>query len=281
MVHQSTSLQLHIELEINGLEIVDRSSTTDASYASILEELKSYRDAWLNFNLAPRFIQRISGISYPKFHNNVYFTGCDHSVVDDGRLELFDLIHTAKFYSSVTPPPLTFKKIFNEFAVDTKQDLIVLVQYNRERFFAQVHFHHIITRNPHPLAHFPTLTVRFKHSTDENHSRGFVFTRPILMQDILVIQFRAPIESSTRCDDILIWNWQSGCFLGRIHSATDGGLPVFLDKTHLLLYATLSDPCVEPYPTKPDKVALLVYRVSNTATPGYPEPPNAEFYAPS
>ncbi|KAH7333867.1 hypothetical protein B0J17DRAFT_116983 [Rhizoctonia solani] len=44
IVCHSTSLQLHIELEINGLEIVDRSSTAGASYASILEELKGYQN---------------------------------------------------------------------------------------------------------------------------------------------------------------------------------------------------------------------------------------------
>ncbi|KAL5638784.1 hypothetical protein ACGC1H_003216 [Rhizoctonia solani] len=59
-VSSSVSLQLHIELEINGLEIADGSSKGNLNYSLILKELRDYRNAWLNLKLSPLASQRIA-----------------------------------------------------------------------------------------------------------------------------------------------------------------------------------------------------------------------------
>ncbi|KAG8718674.1 hypothetical protein FRC11_003514 [Ceratobasidium sp. 423] len=151
IVHQSVSVQLHIELEVNGLEIVEQSPKVGTSYASILQELKDYRDAWLNFRLSLAYLQRIAdpatGIICPEWglHNEAYFGGFRRPEEDDPEAYPLDSIQVAHFYSPTIPPPLYFKKKTDESTVDPKQDLIVLVEHDTKQLvifsFTHAHFH--------------------------------------------------------------------------------------------------------------------------------------------
>ncbi|KAG8689054.1 hypothetical protein FRC11_004224 [Ceratobasidium sp. 423] len=283
-VRQSISLQLHIELEVNGLEIPKQSPKVGTSYASILQELKDYRDAWLKFRLSPVVVQRIMGpdILCPhwEIQNGAYIGGfreSEEEYEDDFR---FDRIQVSKFYSSTTPPPLHFKK-FDHFVADVYQDLVALIDYDADRsVFARVYFYHTVTGQPHPLARLSTFTVRFEDYVDEEPVWGPLETDPMIMGSILVIKFTWP-EGSHYYYDALIWNWRSGLLLGRIHSEANSADFTFLDKNHLLLYAFPSDSSIESNSERPSQVALLIYRVPTTAAVSHQELPNADFYAPS
>ncbi|CAE6432935.1 unnamed protein product [Rhizoctonia solani] len=128
-VRQSVSLQLHIELEINGLEIINRSSNTSGDYSTILAELKGYRDAWcsLKFDsvVQQRVLSNIQGMEWD-IKNGAYI----------GRLQGdngFDRIQIIHLCSPTAPAPLDPKKRFDDFMVDVGQDLVVLIEYIEER----------------------------------------------------------------------------------------------------------------------------------------------------
>ncbi|CEL57168.1 hypothetical protein RSOLAG1IB_08401 [Rhizoctonia solani AG-1 IB] len=290
IVRQSISLQLHIELEVNGLEIanIDRSSDRSHDYASILEELKDYRDAWLNFRLGPETLKQVrkpTGYN-PRYelNNETYFRAFHQLVHDEDNGSeggpTSDYIQVVKFNSLVHSPLLKFKSI-HEFAVDSNGDLIVLVEYDkeyeryRERFtyitFRRVHLHlrHITTGESHSLARFPIITVQLRSLDDQPW--GFTRGCPIIMKDLLVVHFVRRIligDPSLRGDpstdgEILIWNWRSGALLGRINCGTERAKSVFLDESHLVVYSPFPHLNTESEVVGLNQVALFVYRVPN------------------
>ncbi|CAE6466059.1 unnamed protein product [Rhizoctonia solani] len=287
IVHLSVTLQLRIELEVDGLGIVKRPSRVNTNYQSILQELKEYRNAWLNFRLNPPVIQLIvdPDVSCPhwEIRNGACIGGFRESEAeyeDDDRLDRIQVVY---FYSSVVPSPLDFKKKFDHFVADANQELVVLIEYDVERSVsARVDLHHTVTGQPHPLARLPNFTVRFEDYIEEAPTWGPLQTNPMIMGSILVIKFTWP-EGSSDYYDMLMWNWRSGHLLGRIHSETNDAEFTFLDKNHLLLFSSLPNSSGDPDFEIPNQVALLIYRVPTAAgeTAGLQEPLNTGFYAPS
>ncbi|CAE6463973.1 unnamed protein product [Rhizoctonia solani] len=287
IVHQSTSIQLHIELEAGGLEIVGRPLKAGANYASILGELKGYQDAWLNFRLGPHFQQPFpdlrTGTYHPQLSDKTYFEALlqpddEGDYIADYPLNRIQVVD----FDSSTNPLLNFKKKFEVFTTDLKQDLIVLIQYNHEHLTsAIIHLHHISTGVPHSLARFPTLTARFEDDASEEPPSRSIYVCSMVMRDVIVVNFAPRYRGASRYGDVVIWNWQSGVLLGRILSETDGTAPVFFDKDHLLLYSFPPNSSIEPNSTGSNQVALLIYRVPTTAAMVHQELPNADVYVPS
>ncbi|EUC59010.1 F-box protein, putative, partial [Rhizoctonia solani AG-3 Rhs1AP] len=129
IVADTTSLQLHIELEANGLEIVKGSFKGEATYSIILEDLRRFRDAWLNLDV-----------------NAIQFIPLDSESPD--------------------PPPLMFDFKFNEFTVDPEQGLIAMI-CRADDFdlgnTCDIHLCSSATGLAHPLAQYPKLTVAFDY----------------------------------------------------------------------------------------------------------------------
>ncbi|CAE6476087.1 hypothetical protein ACGC1H_003213 [Rhizoctonia solani] len=277
IVRQSVSLQLHIELDVNGFEISDRSAKTSICYSSVLEELKGYRDAWLNFRFAPVVQKRIIP-NFPNMEWDIKHGACiggfRESSLEHPQDYLLDRIQIIHLCSPVAPPPLDFKKKFNDFMVDMGQNLVVLIEYVFESpssAFANVHLYHTTTGLPHPFAMLPTLTVRFKGPLNS------VEPDILVLDNILVISFLEP-ENTTSGYDTLMWNWKSGLLLGRIHSETSADLS-FLDRSHLIVYRSLLDSTGGPQES--NQVGLHIYRVPIATTASCQERTHTEFYAPS
>ncbi|KAH7333850.1 hypothetical protein B0J17DRAFT_674362 [Rhizoctonia solani] len=272
-VLQSISLQLLIGLEVTGLEILDISSK--ASYSSVLAELKGYQDAWQNFRLSP-VVQ--SPVEIPlaldidwELRNGAYIGGFRESNKEYPGDNQFDRIQVIHLHSPVVPPPLDFKKKFNNSMVDISQDLVVLVEYFQESpssVIANVHLHHVTTGLPHSLAQLSTFTIR-----DENLRSSS--TDLVVMGSILAITFAGPESSVSGCCDTLIWDWRSCHLIGRIKSESNDADITFLDKGHLLVFSALPSPSQEP-----NQVALLFYAIPNSPTSNQ-EPPQADVYVPS
>ncbi|CAE6498757.1 unnamed protein product [Rhizoctonia solani] len=275
IVRNSVSLQLHIELEVNGFEIIDQSTKTSICYSSVLEELKGYRNAWLNLRfvriqqrIIPNFLHMEWNIKHGAYIGGFRESNLEHP--EDNQLDRIEIIHLC---SPVTSPPLDFKKKFKSFRVDVGQNLVVLIECVKESpsfAFAYVHLHHTITGLPHPLARFPTLTVRFKGTPNAMEPDILV------LDDNLVIKFLGPGNVASGYGyDILLWNWKSGLLLGIIHLETSADLS-FLDKNYLFAFCPLIDSASGSQES--DQVALHIYRIP-IVTPDYQEP--AEAHSPS
>ncbi|KAH7333851.1 hypothetical protein B0J17DRAFT_116357 [Rhizoctonia solani] len=277
VVRHCISLQLHIELEINGLEVAYQSSTVD-SYSSILRDVEGYGDAWLNFRLTPGVQQHIihPSIRDPRWilRNGIYIRGFRESNVDYTGDNRIDRIQLTDLYSRVVPAPLDFKQKFHDFVVDVSQDLVVLFTNSKARSLSHVHMYQITTGMPHPLARLPVFTVRF------DDSWGSIGTELMVLGSILVIISSGPESIPNRCN-ALIWDWQSCHLLGGIHVETrDDLILAFLDKNHLYAYSTLPNSATELQ--DPNQLALLIFRIpSSTANNIHQEPQSVDFHVPS
>ncbi|CUA78517.1 similar to Ubiquitin associated and SH3 domain-containing protein B (Suppressor of T-cell receptor signaling 1) (STS-1) (Cbl-interacting protein p70) [Rhizoctonia solani] len=286
IVRQSTSLQLCVELDVNGLEIVKQSLKAGVTHAVILEELKGYRDAWLRFRFGPPLQRPATNPIMPprpgQCHGEAYFEPfCAPGVGEDTNKRCqFNRIQVTSFRPPTNSnPPLDFKRTFKTFSVDPKQDLIVLIEYEDASFTrVDIHLNHLSTTKPHSLAQYHTLTVRFE---ELDEGQGFYYGGTWIMGHILLARFTpASQKNRSNCDNIAIWNWQSGLFLGRILSGTNNTIPTFFDKNHLLFfsYTSGSSSSAKLVQSQP---ALLVYRIPTSITVSAQEPLIADCYMPS
>ncbi|KAJ1311913.1 hypothetical protein OPQ81_010373 [Rhizoctonia solani] len=121
LVTKSTSLQLHIELEANGLELVKGSFQRGATYSAILKDLRRFRDAWLDLDLTEP-AERLS-----QDHPPLTFDFTFNEFTADPGQELLAILSR-----------------------DTERDAYV-----------HVHLCSSATGLAHPLARYPRLTAEF------------------------------------------------------------------------------------------------------------------------
>ncbi|CAE6362078.1 unnamed protein product [Rhizoctonia solani] len=276
-VSSSVSLQLHIELEINGLEIADGSSNRNSNYSLSLKELRDYQDAWHNMRFSPMVQQPIGDqdteVPNWELRNGVYYgdfrvSEPDHE--DDFRVDRIRIINLG---SSDIPPPINFEKKFNLCAVDPNQDLVILIEDEQEGSeFAYFHLHSSTTGQPHPLAEHSTITIRFDSAflRENDLSDEAMSVFPEVMGNYFLVQIYWP-ESDCMISEILLWHWRTSILLARIYSEHDTARCTFLDKSHLLVYSTLSENGLDS-----SRLALLVYRIPSI-TDNHQVPPNANF----
>ncbi|CUA78518.1 hypothetical protein RSOLAG22IIIB_07134 [Rhizoctonia solani] len=288
IVHRSTRLQLCIELDVNGLEIAKQPLKAGVTYATILEELKGYRDAWFNFKLGPPFRQvitdSIASQSYGQYHDEAYFEAFRAPEAGEYIAGHYPLnrIRISGFRSSTNSSlSVDFKRNFRNFFVDPKQDLVILIEYEGFSFtWVNIHLHHLSSVKPHSLARFPTLTVRFE---ELGKQPTFYYGNSWIMGYILVVRFIPTNRKKRRvCDNIVIWDWQSGLFLGQIISKPDGPKPTFIDKHHLLFfsYTSKSSSSDEPDSIPLYQPALFVYRIPTTTSAVAQESVTVDGYMP-
>ncbi|CCO34639.1 hypothetical protein BN14_08743 [Rhizoctonia solani AG-1 IB] len=123
LVMTTTSLQLHLELESNGLEIAPGSAEANSNYALILEELRRYHNAWLDLNLDGPHEKTMSGQMVKWRLNQGHYT-----IVHLGGAALFGprSLNSVPLSNPNFGEDITYDQPFHEFYVDRAQDLVVL-----------------------------------------------------------------------------------------------------------------------------------------------------------
>ncbi|GAB1522013.1 hypothetical protein RhiTH_005112 [Rhizoctonia solani] len=279
-VSSSISLQLHIELEINGLEIADGSSKGRPNYSLSLKELRDYQDAWFNMKFGPMVQQPIGNpdIDVPNWglRNNIYYGDSRIStpdLEDDDDDYFVDRTQVVALGSSDIPPPTNFQKKFAFCEPDPQQDLAVLVEDEQQSSqVVRFHLHSLTTGQPHPVAEHPIITVSFDiEFLRVNALMGeAVSADPEIMGNyfLVTLEWR---EASCDISETLLWDWKTGMLLARIqeNNAIDCA---FLDKEHFLAYSALPGD-----DHKPSHTALLVYRIPTVSLDLKEVPPNADF----
>ncbi|CAE6419591.1 unnamed protein product [Rhizoctonia solani] len=253
LVKNSVVLQLQIELEVAGMEIME--SIGDATSPSLLEDLKQYVNAWAEMNLGPAIelpmpkdrillweLREGSFISAYSTQSNASST---HSRKLPNALQVIPLD------VQELPKPMKFGLTFHEFTLDLSQELVVLAVVDLPR---QDRIR-LLLRSPetglsHPLAQQPIILVLLEFPIQHKRDSSIALE---VMGDILVAKF-ADIKSLAY--EILIWNWKSATLLNRIYSRTGICDMGFLDRRTLILYhAAASDGS-----TALRTASLLVYR---------------------
>ncbi|KEP49854.1 putative F-box protein [Rhizoctonia solani 123E] len=236
IVVSSISLRLHIELEVNGLEVVKTSTMNSKSANSTslltLKELNLYRDAWLK----PDFDTPVERpVGHPKvlcwkLHNEAYFKAYSSFAPQDypDSLEIITLNWLSP------PPPVSFRTKFQRFAVDPGQNLAILVAAIPERpNHIQLHIRSLTTGQPHPDAERPELTVEFDFEASI-YANSTVCYAPEVLESVLVIQLNSEIR---RTYEILTWDWKSGRLLHRISSRIGTCASRFISSSHLAVFS--------------------------------------------
>ncbi|CAE6496614.1 unnamed protein product, partial [Rhizoctonia solani] len=276
-VSSSVSLQLHIELEINGLEIADGSSKGNPNYSLILKELRDYQDNWLDLKLSPLVSQRIrtTNADMPNWdlRSGTYYGEFCASELDHDQDYLVDRTQLATLGSSSLSPSTNYGKKFSFCIVDPKQDLAALVEDERvDSGLARLHLHSVTTGQPHPLAEHPILTIGIDGAFLHEHNLlgEPMSTDPKVMGRYLAVKFNWP-ESDYNVTEILLWDWRTGVLLARVYCEHHSARYTYIDKEHLLVYSALAE-----NNARSAHLALLIYHIPNL-TSGYAAPPNANF----
>ncbi|KEP46733.1 F-box-like domain protein, partial [Rhizoctonia solani 123E] len=249
LVAESTSLQLHIELEVNGLELVKGSSKHDATYSVILEDLKRLYDAWLTLDIGEPIVRSLGSLPGPLWdlRENFYIRAFSRS-----EANIPDTVQFIPLDGQTPDPPcFMFDFGFREFTVDPEQALIAMISRGPDNNTCHVHLCSSITGLPHPLAEHPRLTAEFDFEPP-TVSSGFAIE---IMEHLVLVKLSYP---DTSIYEVLIWDWKSGNLLHRISSRKGMCDFMFLDQRHLVLLASTTGPTE-------DSIALLVYDISNTA----------------
>ncbi|CAE6534027.1 unnamed protein product [Rhizoctonia solani] len=253
IIINSVSLRLHIELEVNGLEVVKSSAmkSTQIISSSILGELHRYRNAWLKPDLN---IPVERPVGHPKvlrweLHGGAYFKAYSSFAPQDCP----DSLQIIPLDSVLLPPPVKFCTKFHRFTADPSQDLAILVAAIPERFtadpsqdlailvaaiperpnYVQLHIRSLATGQPHPQARRPDLTIEFDFEVSVL-SNSTVCYAPEVQGSVLAIRFDSDVK---RTYEILAWDWKTGSFLHRISSRNGACASRFIDSSYIVVFS--------------------------------------------
>ncbi|CAE6466114.1 unnamed protein product [Rhizoctonia solani] len=276
VVSSSISLQLHIELDISGLEIADGSSKGNPNYALILKGLRDYQNAWLNFRLGP-MVQQSLGTSIVEVNweirSGTYYGDFRASDLENDDFWV-DNTQFVELGNPNIPPPVNFEKRFSFCVADPKQDLVVLIEdEQRGSNFARFYICSATTGKPHPLAEHPVLTVTFDSAFlhDNDLLDELMSANPEVMENYFAVNMEWR-EADCDASEFLLWDWRTGILLTRINAEDSASQYTFLDKKNLLVYSALPENGLQP-----TRLALLVYRIPGI-TPDHKVPPDANFH---
>ncbi|CAE6352266.1 unnamed protein product [Rhizoctonia solani] len=219
IVINSVSLRLHIELEVNDLEVVKnlRLKGGNPTSSSILEELNRYR------NGHPKVLRW-------ELHDSSYFKAYSSF----GPQEYPDSLQIIPLDSAPLPTPVNFHTKFHRFAVDPGQDLAVLVAVVPERSNCiQLHIRSLITGQSHVQTRRPNLVVEFDFDISVLASATFHYA-PEVLGSVLAIRFNSEAK---RMYEILTWEWRSGTLLHRLSSRNGTSDARFIDSSYLAVFS--------------------------------------------
>ncbi|CAE6433937.1 unnamed protein product [Rhizoctonia solani] len=227
IVKNSVILQLQVELEVAGLEIIGPAS--EAPTPCLLQDLRRYREAWANMKLGPA-----TDLPMPKdrillweLRDGSFISA--YSTIRNRKLA--DAIQVVPLDGQELPKPVKFELEFHEFTIDLSQKLVVLATVDLPlQGHVRLSFCSSETSLFHPLAQRPTIMTLVGFPI--RHSEASSITMEI-MGDVLVTKF-ADIKSLSY--EILVWNWKTVILLNRISSRAGICDLGFLDRQTLALY---------------------------------------------
>ncbi|CAE6457359.1 unnamed protein product [Rhizoctonia solani] len=227
IVTRSVSLQLHLELEANGLEILNGSFEREASYAVVLRDLRRFRDAWLDLDFS-RPVEKMIGNSEMllwELREGFYIRAFSQNT-----RRFSDTIQFIPLDPGIPErSPLLFDFEFNEFTADPDQGLLAILSrapHMDPRIY--VHLRSSDTGLAHPLASHPRLTAEFDFEPPYFWP-GYsieVMGHIVLVKVMNIHDYRY---------GLLIWDWSSGALLNRISSQGAICDFAFLDEQHLVV----------------------------------------------
>ncbi|CAE6535987.1 unnamed protein product [Rhizoctonia solani] len=259
LVSLSVSLQLHIELEINGLEISNGSSKGNPNHSSVLKELKCYQDDILILDWDLR-----SGV----YHGESRTSEIDS---DSDRFQV-NILQIAVLGSLNIPPPTEFGKICNTCVADPIQDLAILIEDEQVGFHSvRFHFRSITTGKPHLQIEHPILTVGFDNAFIQQNdlSSGVISVIAEVVGDCFVAKFYWA-ESVCTTRETLLWERKTGTLLARTDVESDTDRSIFIDKEHLLVCSSLPENDLQSA-----RISLNIYHIPNVVA-GHKLLPNAK-----
>ncbi|GAB1522178.1 hypothetical protein RhiTH_005290 [Rhizoctonia solani] len=257
IVAKSVSLQLHMELEVNGLEVVKELQLKGASSvsSSILEELNCYRNAWLK----PEFRAPVERpVGHPRvlrweLHNNSYFKA--YSSFEPH--EYPDTLQIIPLDSMPMAPSVHFHTKFYRFTLDPIQDLAVLVVMIPERSkCVELHIRSLTTGELHAQARRPNLIIEFDFDVSALAHAGFHYA-PEVLGSVLAVRFNSKAK---RMYEILTWDWRSGILLHRISCENGTGDAHFINSSHIAVFAATIRPTGSRLLRD---IALSIYDIGN------------------
>ncbi|CAE6538361.1 unnamed protein product [Rhizoctonia solani] len=259
----SVSLKLHIELEANGLDIVNGSQKLNGSYSRSLDELVRYRDAWLNLDFEEpdeRNSNQVMSLWELREGNYVVaFSSMSSALWGPDSIQITPV-------DPLEPPqPITFPSIFSELTLDFEQGLAALVTTDTENStHLEVRLCSTTTGMPHPLARNPIFTVQVDFQIPGPGHQTFTLE---VVEDILVIRIADIMRDIY---EIIAWDWKSSALLCRIGSSSGIADFAILDNRHLALFS------VEADEKGPHSITLSLYFMLGHA---YSEASRPHFYA--
>ncbi|CAE6521876.1 unnamed protein product [Rhizoctonia solani] len=229
LVAQSTSLQLHIELEANGLELV-KVLKQDTTYSMILEDIKKFRDPWYNLDFrepVKRPLRETRGILW-RLRQGFYIKAFSQS-----RGQYSDALQFIPLDpQALDPPPLMFEFTFWAFAADPGQGLAAMISRDTDRCnTCHVHLRSSITGLAHPLAKYPRLSAEFDFEVVFQSG----YTMDIEIMERMV--FAKVSNQRPSVYELLIWDWRLGTLLHRI-SFERGRRPIMALRFWSMIYPT-------------------------------------------
>ncbi|CAE6389105.1 unnamed protein product [Rhizoctonia solani] len=250
IVKSSASLQLQINLDINGLEVEERSMKGNSSH-SLLKELRGYLGAWLNLNFSPvvRQYTSIHRDQVPAFRFDIRdgvlsldFQAPVLGNENGSDIIAFDSSQALELSSLGTPCQVNFEQKFETSAMDPKQDLMVLVEpLTPTSTFARLHLRSKTTGEPHLLSSEPVITIRLGSASSKVIKR---MRPPQVVGEYLMVSFcwtsPAPDGSKLYAYETVLWRWKAGELATRINSE-ENTLSTFLDKSRIVSYSKLPE----------------------------------------
>ncbi|KAG8713132.1 hypothetical protein FRC08_013650 [Ceratobasidium sp. 394] len=232
IVSISIALQLHIELEVNGLRIARDVPGDVRDHVSLLRKLRRYRDAWLDLDLGHPMRQHCGNrtMNLWELQDGVFAKGI---VTFDAESSFHLKTNSLLLFplGAVNNTRVEFGREFDEFTLDPSQDLVVLVGIDHEvNTRGWVCFHSSITGRAHPQAAHPALTIELGFVVSLSSMFDLVLD---IKGDLVAVKYAS---CTNRLYEIVIWNWKTGALLNRIGCCDSICSFVFLDDDRLVLW---------------------------------------------
>ncbi|CAE6411538.1 unnamed protein product [Rhizoctonia solani] len=268
LVVNTASLQLHIELDVSGMEVLGEALSSNKGYSTMLNDIRMYRESWQNLDLETDFQQVQHDISDAM--SWVVYNGILVKEVSSDITGGQDSLVIAPLDSASHPNQLCSRSRVNldAVAVDLSQELLVLVgsdPNNPAGSYGHVDLVSSVTGHSHPAAGLSTFNVILGETA--SHISLQVVSIAIVGERIFISFGDVRIGRYK----IFTWNWRTGS----LHHIIWGTGILFgfslIDQIHLAALVGTGNPRVrnlhlQIYATPPMHTAPNHSLSQNTAT---------------
>ncbi|CAE6463567.1 unnamed protein product [Rhizoctonia solani] len=256
LVTNTTSLQLLIELEASGLELIEGASSSNVSTSLTLERLKRYQNAWANFDLLPpKGYAWMKGLGVGQGHRFVFFEGYLAATTPAEPDEPINSLELCNIRVDLQTYSIRFGASLNgDFYIDQTQDLVVILEsISEESTNVSLRLCSLTTGLSHPLALRSPLTFATGYLPQSSRIQ--------VVERRLMINIRPQL--SELIFDILVWDWIPGTLLHRISFEPSYSMCdcTFLGSEYLLVFVASQDKWCTSFSTDA-AIFLEIYPIS-------------------